>query len=125
MPLDPNPATEAMVIARKQGRVGRITLNRTKALNALTLEMIHAIAAALEAWREDPAVHAVVVDAAGERAFCAGGDIRTLRDWVLAGEHDRVEAFFVHEYALNRSIARYPKPYISLIDGICMGGGVG
>ena len=122
---EPNARAEATVVARRQGRVGRITLNRPKALNALTLEMIHAIAAALERWRDEPGVHAVVVDAVGGRAFCAGGDIRTLREWVLAGEHDAVEAFFAHEYALNRSIARYPKPYIALIDGICMGGGVG
>jgi len=125
MPPEAHSAPEPPLIARTQGRVGRITLNRPKALNALTLDMIHAIAAALETWRDDPAVHAVVVDASGDRAFCAGGDIRTLRTQVLDGEHETVEAFFVHEYALNRSIARYPKPYISLIDGICMGGGVG
>jgi len=113
------------VLARRQGRIGRITLNRPGALNALDLPMIRTIAAALDAWREDPAVHAVVVDAAGDRAFCAGGDIRTIRDHILAGRHDAVHDFFVEEYALNLAIARYPKPYVALIDGICMGGGVG
>ena len=87
--------------------------------------MIHGVAAALEAWRDEPAVHLVVIEGAGERAFCVGGDVRSIRDWILAGEHDRVEAFFVHEYALNRAIARYNKPCVALIDGMWMGGGVG
>ena len=125
MPLDPTLRAEPAVIARRQGRVGRITLNRPHALNALDLEMIHAIAAALESWRDEPEVHAIVLDAAGERAFCAGGDVRSLRSLVLAAQHAAVDAFFVHEYTLNRTIARYPKPYVSLIDGICMGGGIG
>ncbi len=119
------PRTDSTVICRKQGRIGRITLNRPRALNALDEPMIHALSAALAAWRDDPYVHAVVLDAAGERAFCAGGDVRTLRNLVMAGDHAAVERFFVDEYALNLAIARYPKPYISLIDGICMGGGVG
>ena len=117
--------TEALVIARKVGRTGRITLNRPKALNALNLAMIDSIAQALQDWRDDPSVHAVVLEAAGGRAFCAGGDVRVLRDFSLAGRHAEVEAFFTREYALNRAIARYPKPYVSLIDGICMGGGIG
>lgn len=87
--------------------------------------MIDAISTALHAWRDDPAIHLIVVDAVGDRAFCAGGDIRTIRDWVLAADRDRVEDFFAREYALNHLIARYPKPYIALIDGIWMGGGVG
>ena len=87
--------------------------------------MIHDLAASLELWREDPAVHLVVIEAAPGRAFCAGGDVRTLREWILAGERDRIESFFVHEYALDRTIARYPKPYVALIDGLWMGGGVG
>lgn len=125
MPPGPAPSDNPAVFARKQGRIGRLTLNRPRALNALDLPMIHALAAALEAWRDDPEVHLIVLEGAGDRAFCAGGDVRTIREWVLAGRHDEIEAFFVHEYALNRSIARYPKPYVSLIDGICMGGGVG
>lgn len=116
---------EASVTARRDGRVGRILLNRPKALNALDLPMIDAIAAALTAWRDDPSVHAVVIEGAGGRAFCAGGDIRAIRANALAGEKEAIEAFFSREYALNLQIAEYPKPYVSLIDGVCMGGGIG
>jgi enoyl-CoA hydratase len=105
--------------------VGRILLNRPRALNALDLEMIRACAAILETWREDPHVHAVVIEGAGDRAFCAGGDIRALRDGQLAGDRASVDRFFSEEYALNSTIATYPKPYVALIDGICMGGGIG
>ena len=116
---------ETTVILRRQGRIGRITLNRPKALNALDPSMMDRIGAALANWRDDPAVHAVVIDAGGGRAFCAGGDIRLIRGMVLAGDHAGVEAFFAAEYALNLAIARYPKPYVSLVDGVCMGGGMG
>ena len=119
------PETTATVLARRQDRIGRITLNRPRALNALDAAMIHAIAEPLDAWRTDPAVHAVVIEGAGGRAFCAGGDIRALMHLVQAGDHAAVEAFFAAEYALNLAIARFPKPYIALIDGICMGGGIG
>jgi enoyl-CoA hydratase len=113
------------VIARRDGRIGRIVLNRPQALNALDLPMIRACTRALETWREDPHVHGVVIEGAGERAFCAGGDVRALRQNELDGEHHKAETFFREEYALNLTIARYPKPYIALIDGICMGGGIG
>jgi enoyl-CoA hydratase/carnithine racemase len=116
---------EQTVIARRDGRVGRIVLNRPQALNALDLAMIRACMAALTAWRDDPHVHAVVIEGAGKRAFCAGGDIRALRQYELDGEHERAETFFREEYALNLMIATYPKPYVALIDGICMGGGIG
>jgi enoyl-CoA hydratase/carnithine racemase len=117
--------SEPSVIARREGRIGRLLLNRPKALNALDLAMIRALAAALAAWRDDAAVEAVVIDSASERAFCAGGDIRAMRSLALAGDADAVETFFAEEYALNAAIAAYPKPYIALIDGICMGGGIG
>ena len=117
--------TDETVIARKDGRIGRILMNRPKALNALDIGMIRAIATALEQWREDPQVHAVVIEGAGERAFCAGGDIRAVRQSSLDGHTGDVEAFFAEEYALNGVIAAYPKPYIALVDGICMGGGIG
>lgn len=113
------------VIAARDGRVGRVRLNRPKALNALDLAMIRAIAAALAEWRDDPAVHAVLIEGEGERAFCAGGDIRAIRQLRLDGHTDGIEAFFAKEYALNLTIATYPKPYVALIDGICMGGGIG
>jgi len=117
--------TEPTVVTSRDGRIGRILLNRPRALNALDLAMIRACAAILETWREDPHVDAVVIEGAGDRAFCAGGDIRALRDGQLSGDRASVDQFFTEEYALNVTIATYPKPYIALIDGICMGGGIG
>lgn len=117
--------TEDAIIARRDGRAGRILMNRPAALNALDLEMIRSFTRALEQFRDDPHVHVVVVEGAGDRAFCAGGDIRALRENQLKGDRGPVEAFFAEEYALNRMIAAYPKPYAALIDGICMGGGIG
>jgi enoyl-CoA hydratase len=116
---------EQSVIARRDGRAGRILLNRPKALNALDLDMIRALTRTLTAWHDDPHVHVVVIEGAGDRAFCAGGDIRALRDAQLSGNRPAADAFFSEEYALNRLIATYPKPYVALIDGICMGGGIG
>ena len=118
-------SSEATVIARREGRVGRLVLNRPKALNALDLPMIRALARALAEWRDDAHVHAVVIEGAGERAFCAGGDVRALRQYELDGEHHRAEQFFREEYELNLMIATYPKPFIALIVGICVGGGIG
>lgn len=117
--------TESTVVTRRDGRVGRILLNRPKALNALDFEMIRACTSVLQEWRDDPHVHAVVIEGAGDRAFCAGGDIRVLRDSQISGDRATVDAFFQQEYALNRLIAEYGKPYIALIDGFCMGGGIG
>ena len=117
--------TEPTVITSQRGRAGWITLNRPAALNALDLDMIGACARALEQWRLDPSVHLVVFEGAGGRAFCAGGDVRAVRANSLAGRHDLVELFFATEYRLNGMIAEYPKPIVSLIDGICMGGGIG
>jgi enoyl-CoA hydratase len=116
---------EQSVIARRDGRAGRILLNRPRALNALDLEMIRALTRALTEWHDDPHVHVIVIEGAGDRAFCAGGDIRALRDAQLNGDRPAADAFFSEEYALNRMIATYPKPYVALIDGICMGGGIG
>ncbi len=117
--------TEQSVITRRDGRAGRILLNRPRALNALDLEMIRALTRALTEWHDDPHVHVVMLEGAGDRAFCAGGDIRALRDAQLNGDRPTADAFFSEEYALNRMIATYPKPYVALIDGICMGGGIG
>jgi enoyl-CoA hydratase len=116
---------QGTVLARRDGRVGRIVLNRPQALNALDLPMIRALTQVLQAWQDAPHVHAVVIEGAGDRAFCAGGDVRALRQFELDGEHHKAEAFFREEYELNLLIATYPKPYIALIDGICMGGGIG
>lgn len=112
------------IVARREGQVGRLTLARPAALNALDLPMIRALSAALVSWRGDPAVHAVVIDAEG-KAFCAGGDVRALRAAALAGDADTIETFFAEEYALDLLIAEYPVPVVSLIDGVCMGGGIG
>ena len=125
MDSNPSAATHGPgVLASRDGRVGRLKLDRQKALNALDLPMIRFIQHTLDLWREDEAVEAVVVEAEG-RAFCAGGDIRAVRAQVLAADYAAAEQFFVEEYALNGAIARYPKPYVSLINGICMGGGLG
>jgi enoyl-CoA hydratase len=113
------------VASGRDGRIGRIILNRPKSLNALDLEMIRLISSALDSWRDDPAIHAVVIEGAGDRAFCAGGDIRNIRAAALAGDTDAIETFFREEYALNHAIAIYPKPYVALINGLCLGGGIG
>ncbi|WP_243368413.1 enoyl-CoA hydratase/isomerase family protein [Microvirga solisilvae] len=115
----------AEVICEKQGQAGVITLNRPRALNALTLTMVREMRKALDAWADDPEVTCVIVQGAGEKAFCAGGDIRRLTDCLQAGERDEALEFWREEYQLNIRIKRYPKPYISFIDGIVMGGGVG
>ncbi len=117
--------SDASVIATTDGRTGHLLLNRPRTLNALDHAMVEALTAHLTAWRDTPDIHAVVIEGAGERAFCAGGDIRAVRDAALAGDTALIEQFFAEEYALNQLIAAYPKPYVALIDGFCMGGGVG
>lgn len=110
--------------SRVVGNLGHITLNRPKALNALTLNMCEEITRLLLAWEQDDNIGAVLIDGAGERAFCAGGDVILLHDSGKAGD-DRAEQFWRTEYALNELIHCYSKPYITLIDGFVMGGGVG
>lgn len=121
-------APETHVITEVRGRVGCITLNRAKALNALSLGMIRDITAALLTWRDDAQVLAVAIRGTGKEgpfgAFCAGGDIRFFHQAALAGNPE-LEDFFTEEYALNHLIHTYPKPYIAFMDGICMGGGMG
>jgi len=112
------------ILFERRGAVGLITLNRPKALNALTHGMAVAMHARLKEWAADAAIACVVVQGAGERAFCAGGDIRTLYDSGKAGTPYALE-FYRDEYLLNAYIKHYPKPYIALISGIVMGGGVG
>jgi enoyl-CoA hydratase len=112
-------------ICRREGQAGVIVLNRPKALNALTGGMVEAMRHALEAWRDDPEVTRVVVAGSGEKAFCAGGDIRRITEAGRDGRRDEAIAFWREEYLLNIAIKRYPKPYVALIDGIVMGGGVG
>ena len=122
------PVHETHVIAEILGRVGCITLNRPRALNALSLEMIRSITQALEAWRDDDQVQAVAVRGVNKEGpfgqFCAGGDIRFFHQAALSGDAS-LEDFFTEEYALNHLIHKYPKPYIAFMDGIVMGGGMG
>lgn len=110
---------------RKEGRAGRITLTRPKTLNALSYDMATAIEAALEDWRSDDDVALILVDATGDKAFCAGGDIQQLYDTGRAGDYGFGRRFWADEYRLNARIARYPKPYVALMQGFVMGGGVG
>lgn len=113
------------ILFEAKGGVGLVTLNRPHALNALTLAMVRALDARLRAWAGDPAVRRVVIQGAGERAFCAGGDVRALYDSGKSKADTLTADFYREEYRLNRLIKRYPKPYIALIDGVVMGGGVG
>jgi enoyl-CoA hydratase len=116
--------TEPEVIARIEGRVGRLTLNRPAALHALNTGMCELMIEALLAWQGDPVVTLVLLDHAGERGFCAGGDIRMLAE---SGAGDGVQArqFFHTEYRLNDLLHRYAKPVVAIMDGVAMGGGVG
>lgn len=120
----PAPASEPEVIIRTEGRAGRITLNRPKALNALTLGMVREIWSALLSWKADPAVTVVIFDGAGDRAFCAGGDVLSLYNSRNDGS-DLARIFWREEYRLNALIHRYPKPVVAIMDGIVMGGGIG
>jgi enoyl-CoA hydratase len=112
------------VVVRAERALRRITLNRPKALNAITLDMTVAMTRLLRSWASDPAVGAILLDGAGERGFCAGGDIRALYDAMKAND-PLPEQFWSTEYKLNVLIARYPKPLIAIMDGVVMGGGVG
>lgn len=117
---------DGAVILRRDGRAGRITLNRPRAINALTHDMVRRVDAALTAWEHDDAVATVVIDGAGERGLCAGGDIRLIHDDArAAGGAAATRAFWRDEYLLNARIPTYPKPYVALMDGLVMGGGVG
>jgi enoyl-CoA hydratase len=118
-------AADEPVLLHTAGRAARITLNRPRALNALTHAMVRRIDEALTAWEHDPAVETVVITGAGERGLCAGGDIRAIHDDARDGDGSASRAFWRDEYRLNARIARYPKPYLAVMDGIVMGGGVG
>ena len=130
-----NAETRVDVLAERRGSAGLITLNRPKALNALSLPMIRALSTALLAWRDDPAVHVVAIRGSNKKGqpgtpeslfggFCAGGDIRFFHQAVFASD-SALEDFFTEEYALNHLIHTYPKPYVAFMDGVVMGGGMG
>jgi enoyl-CoA hydratase len=115
------------ILFGREGGVATVTLNRPQALNAFTLGMYRRFDPVLRGWADDPRVHAVVIRGAGERAFCAGGDIRAIYEAGrgIAGERALTSVFFAEEYRLIRRIHRFAKPYIAIIDGITMGGGAG
>ncbi len=116
---------EAPVLVRRDGGLGRITLNRPRVLNALSFPMVGTIAAALDEWERDAGVVAVLIDGAGPRGLCAGGDIRAVYEAMHTGQVDAATDFMAREYRLNARIATYPKPYIALMHGLTMGGGIG
>ncbi|MEU1280935.1 enoyl-CoA hydratase/isomerase family protein [Streptomyces sp. NPDC005805] len=131
-------AGEPSVLLRTEGRAAYLTLNRPRAINALTHAMVGTIAEALDAWEDDPSVEVVVLTGAGERGLCAGGDIRAIHDSARAGAGGAgpgpgpdgdpagaAAAFWRDEYRLNARIARLRTPYVAVMDGIVMGGGVG
>ncbi|MER7518404.1 enoyl-CoA hydratase/isomerase family protein [Streptomyces sp. NPDC126499] len=121
----PTGPQEPEVLVHTEGRAGFLTLNRPRAINALTHAMVRRIDDALTEWEHDPAVTTVVLRGAGERGLCAGGDIRAIHDDARAGGGTATVAFWRDEYRLNARIARCPKPYVAFMDGIVMGGGVG
>jgi enoyl-CoA hydratase/carnithine racemase len=116
------------VLTRVANRTGVITLDRPKALNSLSLDMVRALTAILLQWKSDPAIDAVLITSTSEKALCAGGDIRFFHDVGRVGPTGGsalLEDFFTEEYALNHLIHFYPKPYIAVMDGVVMGGGMG
>jgi enoyl-CoA hydratase len=117
--------TEPETLVERRGAAGVITLNRPRQLNALTLGMVRAVRDAFEVWRDDASITRIIIQGAGGRAFCAGGDIRALHDLGRAGRIDEQRMFWREEYTLNHMLKTYPKPIVALIDGIVMGGGVG
>lgn len=113
------------VLVGGRGGLGHLTLNRPGAINALDLDMIRALHLTLDRWESDTDVDIVLLDGAGERGFCAGGDVRALHEMVVGGRADEVHAFFREEYALDHRIAVSAKPVVAIADGVCMGGGIG
>lgn len=122
---DPAAAAEPTVLVHARAGLGRLTLNRPRAINALDLVMVQRMHEALDAWEHDTDVDVVLLDGAGERGLCAGGDVRGLAEQVTSGRAEDAGVFFREEYALNARIAEYPKPFVAFADGITMGGGIG
>ncbi|MBN0039181.1 enoyl-CoA hydratase/isomerase family protein [Cellulosimicrobium cellulans] len=113
------------ILARVDDGVGHLTLDRPRALNALGYAMLGEIADVLEEWRVDPTVRVVLLDGAGDRGLCAGGDVRELRASILAGRQADARRYFRREYAVDAALAELPVPVVTIMDGITMGGGVG
>jgi len=119
------PSGDPEILSRIEGHAGVITLNRPKALNALSLPMIREITRLLMEWKDDARIGMVILQSGSEKAFCAGGDIRSVYEAHLREDRDFMAAVFREEYLLNFMVSIYPKPYISLINGIALGGGLG
>ncbi|MBP2436675.1 enoyl-CoA hydratase/isomerase family protein [Microbacterium amylolyticum] len=117
--------SDERVLLHVEDGVGRITLNRPEALNAVDLPMLEVVTDALEAWREDSEVQIVLFDGVGDRGFSAGGDVRRIYELLEGGDQAGPEAFFRTEYQMNATIAEYPKPVVAFADGVTMGGGIG
>ena len=113
------------IVIRKAGRAGRITLNRPEALNALTADMVQAIADILPVWAEDDSVDLIVMDGTGDRAFCSGGDIADIYAALVIGDPEVARDFWRLEYPVNAALAHFPKPVVTFLQGFTMGGGVG
>ncbi|TFC78904.1 enoyl-CoA hydratase/isomerase family protein [Cryobacterium sp. TMS1-20-1] len=113
------------VFFTRSGQVGHITLNRPKSINALTHGMVHAIQDVLDEWADDPTLRTVLLTGSGDRGLCAGGDILSLYRDATTGDGSAAAAFFRDEYRLNASIASYSKPYVAIMDGLVLGGGIG
>jgi enoyl-CoA hydratase len=117
-------ADNSDVVIRRENQLGHITLNRPRQINALNFGMIRAVQGALDAWATDPDVRLVLIDGAGDRGLCAGGDIRLLHEGI-AGSAAAPATFWVDEYRMNSTLGRYPKPVVSYMSGLTLGGGVG
>src|SRR5712672_1630540 len=124
-PRDADLSSDADILFERRGTAGIVILNRPNALNAVTHVMVRALAERLVAWADDAAVTRVIVLAAGTRAFSAGGDLKVIYELGRSGRYDDALAFWWDEYRLNALIKHYRKPYVALIDGVVMGGGVG
>lgn len=116
---------DSFIRTRVANGVGEVQLDRPAALNALDRSMIRDLHAPLLAWRDDPEITAVLITSLSDRAFCAGGDIKPVREAALRGDTDTVREYFADEYRLDELVATYPKPYLALLDGVTMGGGLG
>lgn len=127
--MNPEPSTadrqSPHVRVEVRGAVGHVTLDRPEALNALSHDMIRAVSGALARWAVDPAVRVVLLTGEGSRGFCAGGDVRAAREWVLACHPERFLTFLRDEYRMDAQVAEFPKPVVAVMDGVTMGGGIG
>lgn len=122
---DVGDVTETNVRFERRGALGHVILDRPKAINSLTLPMVTALLTQLREWADDDAVTVVAITGAGEKGLCAGGDVVSVRQALLDGDPDDAMAFFDTEYDVDGLIGAYPKPVVAVMDGVCMGGGIG